>query len=86
MVILLCRRFVPQARSVEVKEVEFNAEFITRMMQRLEWRVVKEAADTVHHPSSTALSLTWFKLYGMCCTSAMLTAHHHCTTELQSNL
>lgn len=50
--------------------MEFNAEFIARMMQRLEWRVVKEAADTVHHPSYSALGLTWFKLYWMCCTSA----------------
>ena len=41
------RRLVSQARSVEVKEVEFNKDFITRMMQRLEWRVVKEAAVMV---------------------------------------
>ena len=38
-----------QASKVEVRQVDFNAEFITRMLPRLEWPVVKQAAVTVRN-------------------------------------
>ena len=37
----------PQARQVEVKVVEFNADFIARMMAKLDWGVLRNAAQSV---------------------------------------
>ena len=36
-----------QASKVEVRRVDFNSEFISRMIPRLEWPVVKQAAVVV---------------------------------------
>ena len=39
--------FLPQARKVEVKAVEFNRYFIARMIPKLDWSALKTAADSV---------------------------------------
>ena len=41
-----------QATNVEIKDVDFNPEFITRMMPRLEWNALVETAQKVCHASS----------------------------------
>lgn len=38
---------LPQARKVETKQVDFNATFIARMIPKLDWGVLKAAAETV---------------------------------------
>ena len=40
---------VLQARKVEVKEITFNAGFITRMIPKIDWSVLRVAADTVRN-------------------------------------
>lgn len=37
------------ARKVEVKEITFNAGFITRMIPKIDWSVLRVAADTLGH-------------------------------------
>ena len=34
---------------MEVKEVQFNSNFISRMLKKIDWTVLKNAADTVSH-------------------------------------
>lgn len=38
-----------QARKVEVKEVDFNPEFVARMIPRIEWPALKKATTEVGH-------------------------------------
>ena len=38
-----------QADKVEIKEVDFNPEFIIRMLDRIKWEVVVEAATAVSY-------------------------------------
>ncbi|XP_065882302.1 multifunctional methyltransferase subunit TRM112-like protein [Dysidea avara] len=40
---------VINASKVEVRRVDFNSEFISRMIPRLEWPVVKQAAVVLGH-------------------------------------
>lgn len=40
---------VINASKVEVRQVDFNSEFIARMLPRLEWPVVKQAALMLGH-------------------------------------
>ena len=41
--------FCIQARKVEVKQVDFNASFITRMIPKIDWSALKTAAETVRN-------------------------------------
>ena len=46
----LCYHFLNsyfQAENIEVKDVDFNPEFINRMLPRLEWRPLVETAQKV---------------------------------------
>ena len=43
----VCACPLTQPKKVESKEIEFNADFIRRMLKRVQWGAVKEAADIV---------------------------------------
>ena len=39
--------FCFQARKVEVRQIDFNPNFITRMIPRIDWSVLRAAAENV---------------------------------------
>jgi len=47
MLLFLCPCNDVQALEVKLEQVNFNAEFISRMIPRLEWPAVCEAAESV---------------------------------------
>ena len=49
---------VYQATKVEEKSVDFNAEFIARMISRIEWDALKQAAESVRLESQSRGSFT----------------------------
>ncbi len=49
MLFVLCL----QVELVELKTVNFNPEFISRMVAKLDWSVLKTAAETVSQQNST---------------------------------
>jgi len=66
-----------QAAEVKLEQVNFNADFITRMIPRLEWPAVCEAAESV----SFDLCLS---CVAYCCTVHHAT-HVHCCTVVAHN-
>lgn len=42
----------PQATEVRINPVEFNPDFVARMIPKVEWAALLEAADTVRTPTS----------------------------------
>nr|XP_058141045.1 multifunctional methyltransferase subunit TRM112-like protein [Dasypus novemcinctus] len=38
----------PQATEVRINPVEFNSDFVARMIPKVEWAALLEAADTLH--------------------------------------
>ena len=49
-----------QPRKVEVKEIAFNPTFITRMIPKIDWTVLKSAAETVS-PQPFVMHAKWFR-------------------------
>ncbi len=45
-----------QAKQVELKTVDFNSHFISRMIPKLDWGVLKSAAETVKFICSVVTS------------------------------
>ena len=43
----VCACPLTQPKKVESKEIEFNPDFIRRMLKRVQWGAIKEAADIV---------------------------------------
>lgn len=45
------------ARKVEVKDVQFNSDFISRMLKKVDWPVLKKTADMIGHGQSLPIEL-----------------------------
>ena len=41
----------PQAKEIKVSEVEFNPDFISRMIQKVDWPALCKAAENVNYSS-----------------------------------
>lgn len=46
----LAKPFSPQATEVRINPVEFNPDFVARMIPKVEWAALVQAADTVRTP------------------------------------
>uniref|UniRef100_UPI00358E29BF multifunctional methyltransferase subunit TRM112-like protein n=1 Tax=Myxine glutinosa TaxID=7769 RepID=UPI00358E29BF len=46
-----------KAKEVQLNAVDFNAEFISRMIPKLEWKALREAAESVGHLNDLPLEV-----------------------------
>jgi multifunctional methyltransferase subunit TRM112 len=67
------------ARQVEVKEIQFNSHFISRMLKKIDWRVLTEAAISIGHGDNLPMDLP----LGYESSEGFLRSAHHVLMEIE---
>ena len=49
---------------MEVRQIDFNPTFITRMIPRIDWSVLKAAAEAVSMPRKASIATVHLSIYG----------------------
>merc|ERR1712189_97293 len=74
--------FKIEAEDVQLKEADYNPEFLERMLQKLEWKALVEAAQALGHGTNLPLDITG-KETELCENEDFLKEMHHVLLEIE---